>query len=146
MKKILILLLIVFLTGCFSKTEKNEGIKELVCSSTYTMKLSEEYEVEATTKVRFENGTMISYVNIFMLGLEGEDEKTIDNVFEDMKDYYSDPERQQPGVEQVFDKGEDFVSYVMVFDIAGVSEEDKESLGTFESVKEDIEERNYVCE
>lgn len=143
MKKLLLLIIIISLTGCGVKEDKVETLK---CRSSYEIEPIGNLEVEAITTVKFINDEMTDYVNVFTLNLEGKDKEAIDTIFEDMKDYYTDPEREQDGIEKIFKKGDDFVSYEQIYNIDGVSEEDKKTLGTFEMVKKEIEEKNYICE
>ncbi len=134
MKKIIVVLLF-FLLGC-------NNSNTLSCHKSYFVN-ELGTKIDITTKAKFVNGKMKEYQNQYQMNLEGEDEETIDSVFESMKDFYQVEESE--GVKQIFEKGDNFILFQTTYDMT-FFEDENELWGDKNATKEKLEEDGYSCE
>ncbi len=135
MKK-LIVMLFLFLLGC-SKPDL------LSCQRTYYIEELGK-EINITAEAKFVGGKMQEYHNQYKMNLAGEDEETINDLFQSMKGFYQ-TEDNSPGIKQSFEKGEDFILYQVVYDIT-VLEDDNNLFGDKQETRIDLEEEGYICQ
>ncbi len=136
MKKIILVFFVFFLSACGQQNvlecEKNYYVQELG------------KKIELTTRVKYRGEKMNEYFNEYKMILEGENQETIDNLFESMKNHYL-MEDDNPGIKQSFEKSQTYILYQIVYDITYLEEDEENPWQTKQEIKEELELDGYVC-